>query len=59
MLSSLIIENLPDYEYSFSPVEINGVFNGEQIYAYSDLVYDFGREKCGSEPYQYGAYEIY
>ena len=59
ILSSQVIENLPDYEHSFFPVETDGAQGEDEMYAYSDLVYSFGRENCGLEPYQYGSYEIY
>ena len=51
------MENLPGSGY-FNPVETDGA-EQEEFYAHGDVVYNFGLENCGVEPYQYGAYEIY
>ena len=35
----LLMENLPDYESYFFPVETDGAIGEEEMYGYSDLVY--------------------
>ena len=54
-----MIENLPDFEASFLPYETDDALGNSKFFSYSNLVYDFGRENCGQEPYHYGSYEIY
>ena len=46
--TTLLMENLPDYESYFFPVETDGAIGEEEMYAYSDLVYAHGIENCGT-----------
>ena len=56
---SQLIENFPMYRSMFTTYDTDGAIGAEEMYEFSDLVYKFGQEKCGREPYQYGSFEIY
>ena len=56
---SQLIENFPMYQSMFTTYDTDGAIGAEEMYEFSNLVYKFGQEKCGREPYQYGSFEIY
>ena len=47
------------YQSMFTAYESDGAIGAEEMYEFSDLVFEFGQEYCGREPYQYGSFEIY
>ena len=57
--TSQLIQKFPMYESMFKTQETNGARNATEMYDFSDLVYQYGQQYCGVEPYQYGSFEIY